>query len=63
MSNKSHPTIAGDCVKDYLKRYQSLPSIRLAKIILENEPKLFNNIETIRTRIRYYRSCYFPYNI
>jgi hypothetical protein len=57
MSNNSHPTITGECVKEYLKKYQSLPSLRLAKLIYSKEPKLFNGLENVRSAIRYYRGA------
>jgi hypothetical protein len=57
MSNKSHPSISGECVKEYIKKFPSIPSMRLAKVIYENEKELFNNIECVRSAIRYYRGA------
>ena len=47
--------IQGDIVKEYLKEYPTTPTLTLAKIIVDDEPDLFDSVDSARTRIRYYR--------
>ena len=49
--------LTGDIVIEYLKQWNDLPSLTLArKIYNENNNHLvFNHIEHVRTMIRYYR--------
>lgn len=43
-----------DIIKNYLEKYPDAPSRTLARLILEENPQ-FENIEKIRSRIKYYR--------
>jgi hypothetical protein len=52
----SNPTYIGDIVKEYIKKYPSIASKRLAKTIITDIPTL-GSMETIRGRIRYYRGA------
>lgn len=41
-------------VKDYLKRFPTLPKLTLAKKIFKEHPLQFSSVEYVRTRIRYH---------
>lgn len=55
-------TISGNVVKEYLIKYPSISSHKLAQLLLKNEPKLFDNLEITRNHIRYYRGASGVYN-
>lgn len=42
-------------LKGYLKKYPNTPALTLAKLIVKENPKTFQNIESVRTNIRMYR--------
>lgn len=47
--------MTGEIVKEYLKRFPSLPSLTLAKKIYKENSKHFPTIESVRSSIRSYR--------
>jgi predicted phosphodiesterase len=47
--------ISGDIVKEYLQRFPKTSTLTLAKKIYKENVKVFTNVETVRTRIRFYR--------
>jgi hypothetical protein len=49
-------TYVGDIVKEYIKKFPNVASIRLAKVIYEEVPEM-GDVELIRSRIRYYRGA------
>ena len=51
----SESKISGDVVKEYLYKYPSISSRKLAETICSDIPELFTNVETCRNSIRYYR--------
>jgi len=42
-------------VDEYLKRYPTLPSLRIAKVIYKKHPLIFKSVEDVRSLIRYRR--------
>lgn len=58
--NKSK--ISGDIVKEYIKKYPSLDSKRIARLIVSEIPELFKDVENARTSVRYYRGACGEYN-
>ena len=53
----SNTTILGNIVKEYLIKYPSISSNRLSKLLLNDVPDLFKNIDSARNMIRYYRGA------
>lgn len=54
----SSASASGETVKAYLEKFPNSGSHTLARIIYNENKELFTNIETVRSRIRYYRgSC------
>lgn len=47
--------LQGEIVKETLRKYPDTPTLTLAKKIYRENSKLFNSIDTVRNRIRYYR--------
>jgi len=47
--------LQGECVKEYLDKYPKTPSKTLASLIFKENSMLFSTLETVRTRLRYYR--------
>lgn len=50
-------TLSGKIVLEYLEKWESLPSLTLAKLIYSRDDnhKLFKDVEHVRSVIRYYR--------
>jgi predicted phosphodiesterase len=44
-----------EVVKEYLKLYQNTPSLSLAQKIYAENSKLFNDVESVRSSVRYHR--------
>lgn len=55
MSGKTQST--GIVVKDYLHKYPSVPSKKIAELITKEVPGLFANVDAARIRVRYYRGA------
>lgn len=47
--------LKGEVVREYLNKFPDTPSLTLAKLIYKENNKLFKNIESVRTTLRYYR--------
>ena len=47
--------MTGKIVLEYLKRFPKTPSVSLARKIYKENREVFTNVETVRTRLRYYR--------
>ena len=50
-------TIKGEVVKQYLEKYNDLPTLSLAKLICKENSELFNDVEQCRGMVRYYRGA------
>ena len=50
-------TLKGEIVKEALKLYPNLPSLSLARKLYADNIEVYNSIEEVRTRIRYYRGA------
>ena len=50
-------SLTGKVIFEWLEKWPDLPSMTLARMIYnaDDNHKLFTNIDTVRTRIRYYR--------
>jgi hypothetical protein len=55
-------TISGDIVKEYLLKYPSINSNNLTNLLMKNIPELFQNFNSTRNQIRYYRGANGSYN-
>lgn len=53
----SSPTLRGQVVLEYLKKYPDIPNLQLARIIYHDNVALFNNQESVRSSIRYYKGA------
>lgn len=53
----SQPSMNGTIVKEYLNKYPSISSVKLAKLLYNDIPGTFNNIDHARCLIRYYRGA------
>lgn len=53
MSSKA--LLTGEVVLEYLKKYPDIPNLQLARIIYRDNIELFNNLEAVRSNIRYYK--------
>lgn len=53
-------TIRGEVVLEWLEKWNDMPTLRLARMIYnaDDNHKLFTNIETVRSLIRYYRGAH-----
>jgi len=49
------PTIQGELVKEYLRKYSAYGSMRIARILYETFPVEFGSVERARRFVRYYR--------
>lgn len=54
MNEKS---LQGEIVVEYLEKYSDMPTLSLAKLIYKENNSVYNSVETVRTRIRYYRGA------
>ena len=46
--------LQGEIVKKYLEKYPMMPSLTIAKLIYNENPKVYRNVENVRKLIRYY---------
>lgn len=53
----SNPKITGTIVKEYLIKYPSVSSHKIAELIIKEVPTLFKDKESARSIIRYYRGA------
>lgn len=47
--------LQGEIVKKYLEKYPMMPSLTIAKLVYNENPKVFRGVENARNLIRYYR--------
>ena len=52
------PRVSGQVARKYCKRYAALPSLQIARLLRQNEPKLFSSVESARTAVRYCRGAH-----
>ena len=52
---KGKTKISGELTQDILERFPTLPSKTLARMLVEQHPVIFTDVEFARTRVRYYR--------
>lgn len=50
-------TLKGDIVKEYLKKWNHLPNLTIARMIYKDNPSVFISVETIRRIIRWYNGA------
>jgi predicted phosphodiesterase len=47
--------LQGEIIKKYLEKHPMMPSLTIAKLIYNENPKVYRNVENVRKLIRYYR--------
>lgn len=53
----SNATVKGELVLEYLRKYPSFPSRKLASLIMSATPGVFKDLEDCRSVVRYYRGA------